>query len=170
VLTGIGTVLADDPQLTVRAVETPRQPLRIVVDRRAQTPPDAKVLQGGALMVTAGPRNGAWPADVEHLALPDPDGRVDLVGMMRRLAEREISEIHVEAGARLNAALLAAGVVDEILAYVAPSLIGDPARGMAQYATELRSLDERVALVFESVDRVGQDLRIRARVIRNREP
>jgi diaminohydroxyphosphoribosylaminopyrimidine deaminase/5-amino-6-(5-phosphoribosylamino)uracil reductase len=169
VLTGIGTVQADDPALTVRAVTTPRQPLRIVVDRHAQTPRDAKVLRGGALVVTAGPRNPEWRGDVEHLALPDAAGRVDLVAMMRRFAERGLAEIHVEAGARLNGALLAAGVVDEILAYVAPALLGDPARGIAQFADVVRPLAGHIRLAWEAVDRVGPDLRLRARVLRQTE-
>jgi diaminohydroxyphosphoribosylaminopyrimidine deaminase / 5-amino-6-(5-phosphoribosylamino)uracil reductase len=164
ILTGIGTVEADNPQLTVRAVATPRQPLRIVVDRRAETPRQAKVLQGGALMVTAGPRNDAWPEDVFHVGLPDGNGRVDLHAMMREFARRDLNEIHVEAGARLNGALLEAGLVDEILAYVAPSLLGDPARGIAQFHVA-RSLQARIPLAFESIDRVGDDLRIRARVL-----
>ena len=166
VLTGIGTVQADDPQMTVRAVATTRQPLRIVVDRHAQTPPDAKVLRGGALVVTAGARNAQWGEDVAHLALPDGQGRVDLVAMMRELARRELGEIHVEAGARLNGALLAAGVVDELLVYVAPALLGDPARGIAQYADALRPLAGRVRLAWDAIDRVGDDLRVRARVLR----
>jgi diaminohydroxyphosphoribosylaminopyrimidine deaminase/5-amino-6-(5-phosphoribosylamino)uracil reductase len=164
VLTGIGTVQADNPRLTVRAVPTPRQPLRIVVDRHADTPREAKVLQDGALVVTAGPRNAAWPDSVEHLALPDANGRVDLNAMLAHFARRELNEIHVEAGARLNGALLEAGLVDEILAYVAPSLLGDPARGFAQFH-QGRDLEMRVRLAFESVDRLGDDLRIRARVV-----
>ncbi|HVE50642.1 MAG TPA: bifunctional diaminohydroxyphosphoribosylaminopyrimidine deaminase/5-amino-6-(5-phosphoribosylamino)uracil reductase RibD [Casimicrobiaceae bacterium] len=167
VLTGIGTVLADDPEMTVRAVDTPRQPLRIVVDRHGDTPRDAKVLRGGALIITAGTRNGEWNDDVEHLALPDAQGRVDLVAMMRELARRGLCEIHVEAGARLNGALFEAGLVDEIVAYVAPSLLGDPARGIAQFAESLRPLASRVQLGFDAIDRIGEDLRIRARV--NRE-
>jgi diaminohydroxyphosphoribosylaminopyrimidine deaminase / 5-amino-6-(5-phosphoribosylamino)uracil reductase len=164
VLTGIGTVRADNPQLTVRAVATPRQPLRIVVDRHAQTPPVAKVLEGGALIVTADARNDAWPDEVEHVALPDTQGRVDLQAMMHMLGQRGINELHVEAGARLNAALLDAGLVDEVLVYVAPSLIGDPAYGIAQMDAP-RSLEQRTQLAFESIDRIGSDLRIRARVV-----
>ncbi len=164
VLTGIGTVQADNPKLTVRGVATTRQPLRIVVDRHAETPPDAEVLKGGALVVTAGPRNPAWAADVEHLALPDAKGRVDLAAMLSHFAARELNEIHVEAGARLNGALLEAGLVDEILAYIAPSLLTDPARGVAQGKLP-RALGGRVSLAFEGVDRVGDDLRIRARVL-----
>jgi len=83
---------------------------------------------------------------------------------MRELARRELNEIHVEGGARLNAALLDAGLVDEILAYVAPGILGDPARGLAQFDVA-HSLDARVALAFESIDRIGDDLRIRARVL-----
>jgi diaminohydroxyphosphoribosylaminopyrimidine deaminase / 5-amino-6-(5-phosphoribosylamino)uracil reductase len=164
ILTGIGTVQADNPQLTVRAVATSRQPLRIVVDRHAETPREAKVLQGGALLVTAGPRNDAWPENVMQVGLPDANGRVDLHAMMRDFAQRELNEVHVEAGARLNGALLEAGLVDEILAYVAPSVLGDPARGIAQFHVA-RSLEERIPLAFESVDRIGDDLRIRARVL-----
>jgi len=166
VLTGIGTVRADDPELTVRAVPTTRQPLRVVVDRHAQTPGDAKVLRGGALVVTAGARNPEWRGDVEHVAMPDGNGRIDLPAMMRELARRGLNEVHVEAGARLNGALLASRVVDEVLAYVAPSVIGDPARGMAQFTDELRSLSDRVRLAFEDVQRIGEDIRIRARVLR----
>jgi diaminohydroxyphosphoribosylaminopyrimidine deaminase/5-amino-6-(5-phosphoribosylamino)uracil reductase len=167
IVTGIGTVLSDDPELTVRAVATPRQPLRVVVDRHGQTPPHAKVLRGGALVVTADARTSAWPADVEHLTLPDPRGRVDLDALLRELARRGCNEVHVEAGARLNAAMLEAGLVDEVLAYVAPSLIGDPARGVAQRRDALASLDARVRLAFDDVARVGDDLRIRAHVTRS---
>jgi diaminohydroxyphosphoribosylaminopyrimidine deaminase/5-amino-6-(5-phosphoribosylamino)uracil reductase len=163
VLTGIGTVQADNPQLNVRAVATPRQPLRVIVDRHAQTPPEAKVLQGGALVVTADGRNEDWPDDVEHVALPDAQRRVDLHAMMSMLGRRGINELHVEAGARLNAALLDAALVDEVLAYVAPSLLGDPAYGIAQRDAP-RSLEQRTLLAFESIDRIGADLRIRARV------
>lgn len=164
VLTGIGTVRADDPELTVRALATPRQPLRIVVDRRAETPAAAQVLRGGALVVTAEAARGPWPADVEHLALPDARGRVDLAALMRELARRGHNEIHVEAGAGLNGALLAAGLADEVVAYLAPSLIGDPARGIAQWHAALVSLDARVRLAFESVERIGDDVRIVALV------
>ena len=165
ILTGIGTVRNDDPELTVRAVATPRQPLRVIVDRQAQTPPEARVLGGEpVLVVTAGARNPRWPASVETLALPDGDGRVDLHAMMRALAERGCNEVHVEAGARLNAALLDAGLIDEVLLYLAPSLIGDPARGMFERAVPLASLAERVALEWTSTEAVGRDLRILAQV------
>lgn len=165
ILTGVGTVLHDDPALTVRAVETTRQPRRIVVDRNAQTPPSARVLAGeGALVITAGGRNPAWPATVESLALPDERGRVDLAAMMRALAGLQVLELHVEGGAKLNGALLDAGLVDEILMYVAPSVLFDPARGAFERDAPLASLASRVPLSFRDVRRIGEDLRIVARV------
>ncbi|MFO1325006.1 MAG: bifunctional diaminohydroxyphosphoribosylaminopyrimidine deaminase/5-amino-6-(5-phosphoribosylamino)uracil reductase RibD [Burkholderiales bacterium] len=164
ILTGIGTVLQDDPQLTVRAVATTRQPRRVVVDRHGQTPAGARVLAGGGtLIVTAGERNSAWPADVDVLALPDGNGRVDLPAMMKALAGRGIGELHVEAGARLNGALLDAGLVDEILLYVAPSVLGDPARGVFDRASALSSLAQRNEFAWRDVQRVGDDLRLVAR-------
>lgn len=164
-LTGVGTVLQDDPQLTVRAVDTPRQPLRIVVDRRGETPASARVLEGGhALIVTAdAPAGRSWPAGVEVLVLPDGHGRVDLKGLMAALATREIGELHVEAGARLNGALLEAGLIDEWLIYLAPVIVGDPARGMAERRFALEDLAARADLELRSVDRIGADVRIIAR-------
>ena len=167
IVTGIGTVLADDPRLTVRAVATPRQPRRVVVDRHGQTPPSARVLEGGGtLVVTAGARNSQWPADVESLSLPDGQGRVDLVALMHELAARDLIELQVEAGGRLNGALLTAGLVDEVLVYIAPSLLGDPARGMVEFGAGLTRLDDCVALSIHSVERLGDDLRVIARVQR----
>lgn len=165
IVTGVGTVLHDDPQLTVRDVPTTRQPLRVVVDRDADSPPDARVLAGGnALLVTAGAVNGRWPPGVETIALPNADGRVDLAAMMRELARRDINEVHVEAGAKLNGALLRAGLVDELVVYLAPSIVGEPARGMFEFPAPLESLAARVPLEWVSVDRVGADVRIVARV------
>lgn len=168
VLTGVGTVLHDDPQLTVRDVPTTRQPLRVVVDRHADTPPRARVLAGEhALVVTAGPRNDAWPRDTELLALPDSDARVDLYAMLQALAARGMNEVHIEAGAKLNGALLHAGLIDELLIYLAGSLIGDPARGMFEFAAPLAVLADRTSLEWMSIDRVGDALRILARVRRS---
>jgi diaminohydroxyphosphoribosylaminopyrimidine deaminase/5-amino-6-(5-phosphoribosylamino)uracil reductase len=125
------------------------------------------VLAGGhALVVTARDRNAAWPSGTRTLALPDAEGRVDLGAMMHELALNGINELHVEAGARLNGALLDLGLIDEVVCYLAPSLIGDPARGMAQRRTPLASLAARTPLAFRSVERVGHDLRIVARVVR----
>ncbi len=164
VLTGIGTVLADDPALTVRAVDTPRQPLRIVVDRDARTPPQARVLAGGgALVVTAGARNPAWPAAVETAVLANGEGRVDLHALLRLLGERGLNEVHVEAGGRLNAAFLDARLVDEIVAYLAPDVIGDPARGMFGRVHGLPSLADATRFEWRDARRIGRDLRVIAR-------
>jgi diaminohydroxyphosphoribosylaminopyrimidine deaminase / 5-amino-6-(5-phosphoribosylamino)uracil reductase len=165
VMTGIGTVQQDDPQLTVRGFAVTRQPLIVIVDRRGETPPTARVLaSGNALVVTAGDVNAAWPRGVATIALPDADGRVDLAALMRELASRELNEVHVEAGAGLNGALLAAGVVDELLFYLAPCLIGDPARGVAAFPGGLAHLADRVALALHDVSRVGDDIRVQALV------
>ncbi len=167
VLTGIGTVRADDPELTVRAVATPRQPLRVVVDRAAATPPSARVLAGApTLVVTAGARQGDWPATVEVLPLPDGAGRVDLTALLAELGRRGVNELHVEAGAGLNGALFAAGLVDELVVYLAPMLLGDPARGIAAFVPGLARLADAVALEFRAVAPCGGDLRVLARVVR----
>ena len=168
VMIGIGTLLADNPRLTVRHVETSRQPLRIVVDRHLQTPLDAKVLEGGnALIVTAGPQDEKAARLTERgitvLHLPDSDGKVDLAALMRELAQREINEVLVESGNRLNGALLRAGVVDELIVYLAPHLLGDTARGMFDLGV-LTALDQRCELTICDVSRIGPDLRIVARM------
>jgi diaminohydroxyphosphoribosylaminopyrimidine deaminase/5-amino-6-(5-phosphoribosylamino)uracil reductase len=166
VLTGVGTVLHDDPQLDVRYVTTTRQPLRVIVDRHADTPIDARVLAAGdALVVTAGGRNPNWPVNVDVVALPDHEARVDLHAMMRELAARGINEVHVEAGGRLNGALLDAGLIDEVVVYLAPALIGEPARGMFERNAPLAALADRARLEWISLDRVGDDVRIVARVV-----
>jgi diaminohydroxyphosphoribosylaminopyrimidine deaminase/5-amino-6-(5-phosphoribosylamino)uracil reductase len=119
---------------------------------------------GGTLVVTAGAHNPDWPADVEVLALPDADRRVDLAALMRELGARGINELHVEAGGRLNGALLAAGLVDEVLFYLAPCLLGDPASGIAVWRDGLAHLADRVPLAISDITRVGEDVRIVARV------
>jgi diaminohydroxyphosphoribosylaminopyrimidine deaminase/5-amino-6-(5-phosphoribosylamino)uracil reductase len=165
ILTGIGTVLQDDPRLTVREVETSRQPLKVIVDRHGQLPARARVLDGGeVILVSAGTPQLAWPENVEHVHLPGPDGRVDLAAMLRLLAERGVNELHVEAGAKLNGALLAAGLVDELLLYLAPCLLGDPARGMFALPSPLSLLVQRVQLRIREVARIGDDWRVLARV------
>lgn len=168
VLTGIGTVLADDPALTVREVATPRQPLRVIVDRDARTPAGARVLaaDGHAMIVTAGGRNAAWPSQVEVVTLADGHGRVDLHALLRLLGERGINELHVESGARLNGALLEQDLVDELLVYLAPDAFGDPARGMFERASPLVTLDARTAFAWHDMRLVGRDLRLVARRIK----
>lgn len=168
VLAGIGTLRADDPRLNVREVQTTRQPMRIVVDRDLQLSPQARVLEGGNVLVFCAQEDEQRAARLraagaEVVALPDANGKVDLAAMTRELARRELNEIHVESGNRLNGALLRAGLVDELLLYFAPQLLGDFARGMFDLC-ELTSLDQCVALTIQDIRRFGPDLRILARV------
>ncbi len=191
VLTGVGTVLADDPQMTVRDFDAVgdigRQPLRIVVDSRLRTPPTAKILLdpppspsgrgvGGAgeclsstLIVCAQADRARRDALLEAGALvleqPDAGGRVDLAALLTELAGRGINEVHVEAGVKLNGALLAAGLVDEWIAYLAPKVMGDPARGLfalPEYTAMAQCHDFRI----QDVRQVGEDLRLTLRPAR----
>jgi len=194
ILTGIGTVLADDPRLTVRLTEphdpspepsvdraasdvdgaaaaAPREPLRAIVDAKLATPPTARALREPgdvAIFTTAGD-----DAIAAYLARLDAAARVqvlrvggrercDLVDVVERLAALEVNDVWVEAGPALNGALLALGLVDEIVLYLAPQLLGDTARGLFSLPA-LESLEERVRLTIDDVRRIGDDLRIIAR-------
>lgn len=161
ILTGIGTVRADDPRLTVREVETPRQPLRVIVDSRLETPKDARILEGGNVLIFAG-REGKPPRGAELVVLPNPNHKVDLPRMLEELARRGVNELHVEAGFRLNGSLAREGCVDEYLVYLNPSFLGDGAQGMLDLPA-FASLEKRLTLKALSVDRLGEDLRILAR-------
>jgi diaminohydroxyphosphoribosylaminopyrimidine deaminase/5-amino-6-(5-phosphoribosylamino)uracil reductase len=168
VLTGIGTLLEDDPRLDVRLVETARQPLRVVVDSRLETPPTAKLLAppGEVLVYGAVPnaeREAALRATGAEVAFfPERErGKVDLAAMLADLAARGVNELHVEAGHKLNASLLQAGLVDELLVYLAPKLIG-LGREMAAFGP-LETLADAMELEFREVEAVGRDLRILAR-------
>jgi diaminohydroxyphosphoribosylaminopyrimidine deaminase/5-amino-6-(5-phosphoribosylamino)uracil reductase len=173
VLTGVGTVIEDDPRLDVRGVETPRQPNLVIVDSRLQTPPGARLFEipGRQVWIYAAERDEAAAAALEAKGatvtlLPNADGKVDLAAMLRDLATREVNELHVEAGHKLNGSLMREGLVDELLVYLAPKFLGD-GFGMASqpYAGgPLSDLAGALALDFRSVDRFGPDLRIIARV------
>ena len=169
VLTGIGTVLSDDAQLTVRDIECERQPQRVVLDSNLRMPMDARILQGKGTLIYSALDDEQKIAQLEKLGatvvvLPDNNGQVDLKAVLRDLAKRGCNEVLVEAGATLNGALLRAGLIDELLLYIAPTLLGDMARGMAALG-ELISLDPRVNLKWQDVRQVGNDLRILARVV-----
>ena len=168
VLTGIGTVKDDNPRLTVREVPTTRQPLRVVIDSRLETPPDAAVLAGGKVLIVAAQddaeRSAALKArGAEIVLLPNPQGKVDLAELLQELGRRGINEVLAEAGTRLNGSLLASGCVDELLIYQAPILIGDAARGMFGLA-ELGDLAGVQRLDIIERRSVGADFRIRARL------
>jgi diaminohydroxyphosphoribosylaminopyrimidine deaminase/5-amino-6-(5-phosphoribosylamino)uracil reductase len=160
VLTGAGTVRADDPRLTVREIETPRQPLRVIVDSRLETPPQARILEGDPVLVFSGKEGKLKNAEV--ICLPNSAGKVDLPRMLGELARRGVNELHVEAGFRLNGSLVREGCVDEFLLYLNPSLLGDSAQGIVDLAAPA-SLDARPRLRVVSVERLGEDLRILAR-------
>lgn len=167
VLTGLGTVLADDPRLDVRLVPTPMQPLRVVVDSRLQLPPVARILAppGRVLIATTvddAARSAALrAAGAELVRTPAAGARVDLVSLLALLAERGVNELHVEAGSRLNGALLEQGLVDEILLYQAPVVIGT-GRGIANFGP-LNDLPDAPRFAYCEFARLGDDLRIRAR-------
>ncbi|HSD59907.1 MAG TPA: bifunctional diaminohydroxyphosphoribosylaminopyrimidine deaminase/5-amino-6-(5-phosphoribosylamino)uracil reductase RibD [Burkholderiales bacterium] len=167
VLTGIGTVKDDDPRLTVRDVETSRQPAKVVVDSRLETPPSAKVLEGGVLVFCAvddaAKSRALAERGAEIMALPDARGKVDLAAMLQELGRRGFNEVLVEAGFKLNGSLLAAGLVDELVIYLAPQLLGDSARGMFNLPA-LEDLSGRRELAVRDVAMVGRDLRITARL------
>lgn len=166
ILTGIGTVKADDPQLTVRGIDTPRQPRRIVVDSRLDISLDARVLAGGGTWIVAAVAHPEKEAQLralgaEVIMLPNAAGKVDLAALMLELGRRQINELHVEAGAKLNGSLLREGCVDELLVYLAPTLLGD-AQGMFALPA-LIDLERRIALQFHEIKQVGADVRMLAR-------
>ena len=174
VLTGIGTVLKDNPKLNVRGHHVARQPHLVVVDSRLETPLDAALfIAGRALFIYAAEVNDAKKTALEArgatvIYLPQVPGetppgapKVDLAAMLRDLAHREINELHVEAGHKLNGSFIRANLVDDYLVYLAPKLLGQGSE-MASFGP-LASLALTVPLEFTSVDRVGRDLRIVAR-------
>lgn len=167
VLTGVGTVHDDDPRLDVRLVETARQPLRVVVDSRLETPGTAKLLAppGAVLVYAAVPdaaREAALKAAGAEIAFaPGPGGKVDLAAMLADLAARGVNELHVEAGHKLNGSLVREGLVDEFLVYMAPRLLG-AGRDLAAFGP-LESLADTLDLRWISVERIGDDLRLIAR-------
>ena len=167
ILSGIGTVRDDDPQLNVRGVLSDRQPLKVVVDSRLELSPEARVLAGGGLLLATAVEDRSrakalCARGAEVMPFPDGSGRVDLVALMAELARRGVNEVHVEGGSRLSGALLNEGLVDELLLYLAPCLVGDKARGMFDMP-ELTSLDSKRRLVVRDMRMVGGDLRVVAR-------
>ena len=167
ILTGIGTVLDDDPRLDVRDLDAKLQPLRVVLDSHLRVPPAARILQppGQALVVTASSDASKAAAlrerGTEVVRAPGAGSEVDLASVLDELASRHVNEVHVEAGARLSGALLRADLIDEWLLYLAPKLIGS-GRPLAAFGP-LERLSLAPTLEFISVERVGEDLRIVAR-------
>ena len=193
ILTGIGTILADDPRLDVRAVHTQRQPAVVIVDSALRTPVTAQIFNCDNKIITYATNNialktintpaidifiytnshdfdkktileqrGATVIVLPNSEVSEASGKVDLRLMLQDLAKREINELHVEAGATLNGALIEAGLVDEFLIYLAPKLLG-AGRGMVDFAP-LADLTQAMPMDFVSVDKIGPDVRLLARV------
>ena len=186
VLTGIGTVLADNPRLDVRLLETTRQPHVVIVDSKLETPLDAHILGAGRCrFIYAAVKNDAKKAALEALGVTviympgessastgssgstatsasSGSAKVDLPAMLRDLAAREVNELHIEAGHKLNGSFIREGLIDEFVLYIAPKLMG-AGQGIASFGP-LQSLSDAVQLQFMSTEMLGNDLRIRARV------
>jgi diaminohydroxyphosphoribosylaminopyrimidine deaminase / 5-amino-6-(5-phosphoribosylamino)uracil reductase len=166
VLTGIGTILEDDPQLNVRAVATPRQPTLVVIDSQLQTPPKAKLFAierpiwlYGATSDAQTNKDLLTQKGAHIRILPNPSGKVDLAAMLDDLGQRGINELHVEAGHKLHGSFLREGLVNELLVYMAPKLLGQ-GQGMTNLGP-FQSLEQAHPFTFHEVSPVGQDLRLR---------
>jgi diaminohydroxyphosphoribosylaminopyrimidine deaminase/5-amino-6-(5-phosphoribosylamino)uracil reductase len=172
VLTGIGTVLEDDPVLDVRLVETPRQPTLVIVDSRLETPPHARLFQA----LRSGQKRAIWiyhavsdtakedalrAMGAELILRPGAGNKVDLRALLQDLGSREINELHVEAGHKLNGSLLREGLVDEVLLYLAPVILGQGAH-LANIGPFER-VSQGLPLQFHAQERIGDDWRILAR-------
>jgi diaminohydroxyphosphoribosylaminopyrimidine deaminase/5-amino-6-(5-phosphoribosylamino)uracil reductase len=167
VLTGIGTVRDDDPQLNVRDFATPRQPLRVVVDSKLEISLNARILQGGPVLIAGAVADPAkmaalQAAGAEVLILPNAAGKVELKDLLEELGRRGINEVHAEAGFKLNGSLLREGLVDELLLYLAPCLLGHAASGLFNLP-ELTGLDGKCALQIRDLRQIGADIRLLAR-------
>lgn len=169
ILTGINTVKQDDPELSVRYIQTTRQPLRVILDNRLEITPNAKALQkAGVLIFTTLQDSGKVQSLTEKgaqvIVLPSPTGKLDLVEVMSKLAEFELNEILVEAGSTLNGALIESRLVDEIIIYCAPILLGNSSQSMLNLP-ELTSLSQKWKLEITAISKVGCDIKITARLI-----
>lgn len=168
VLTGIGTVLEDDPRLDVRDIDTPRQPTLVIVDSKLETPLNAKLwpIQREVWIYCAkedADRKAALEAKgAQVTCLPNAQGKVDLRAMQKDLGQRNINEVHIEAGFKLNGSLLTAGVVDELLVYLAPLLIGQ-GMGMANLGP-FEALSQALKLDIQNVMPIGNDIRLIAHI------
>lgn len=169
VLTGIGTVLADDPQLSARDIGSVPQPRRIVADTHLATPTDALVLAGGGTWIACSEDATSTPAatalrdeGAELIATPLIDGRLDLAALLTELGRRGINELMVEAGATLSGAFIASGLADEIVIYLAPCLMGEAARGLANLPG-FTKMSEIPRYTIIDVRKISEDLRISLR-------
>lgn len=168
ILTGIGTVLGDDPQLNVRHVDTPRQPRVVIVDSQLRTPPQARLFDiPREVLIYCASTDAARQSALEArgakvIHLPATNGQVDLSAMLKDLGQREVNELHVEAGGTLNGALLGARLVDECLLYIAPRILGNAQTAFSGMA--LTQLQDAPQLEITQVTPIGEDLRVLATI------
>ena len=165
IMTGVGTVLSDNPSLTVRDIALERQPLKIVVDSHLRTPVNAKVLQNGRTLIpfaldSEDKAEKLFEAGAELLCIPNEAGKVCLKTLLSHLASNEINEVLVEGGEGLNGALLAQGLIDELLIYYAPKLMGSAAKGMFAMPP-FTEMNQAVDLQILDVRQFGADIRLR---------
>lgn len=169
ILTGIGTILSDDPSMTVRSLDIGRQPLRVIVDSHLRISPQAKILQGGNTLI-AFARDSENKADAllatgaQLLCIPNADYKVCLKTLLSHLAHMQINEVLVEGGEGLNGALLAQNLIDELLLYYAPKLMGSQAKGLFDM-TALTQMNQAIALDVFDMRQIGCDIRLRAKPI-----
>jgi len=167
ILTGIGTVLADDPSMTVRELNVDRQPLKVIVDSQLQISSQANILQGGNALIAFSQANQAkekqlLKAGVELLCIPNSEGKVSLKTLLSHLASREINEVLVEGGTGLNGALMAQNLIDELLIYYAPKLMGGAAKSMFAMP-EFTLMNQAITLDIIEIRHIGADIRLRAK-------
>ncbi|MES1191486.1 MAG: bifunctional diaminohydroxyphosphoribosylaminopyrimidine deaminase/5-amino-6-(5-phosphoribosylamino)uracil reductase RibD [Steroidobacter sp.] len=168
IVTGIGTVLADDPQLNVREADIDmkgRQPLRVICDSRLRTPANARIVQSSpALIYTTQTPRACGDAEVMQVDA-DASGRINLMSMMRDLASRGCNEVLVEAGSTLTGELIKSGLADELLVYVAPVLLGPDAQALVQLPL-ITEMSQRVNMHLLDARQLGSDMRLRYRIER----
>jgi diaminohydroxyphosphoribosylaminopyrimidine deaminase/5-amino-6-(5-phosphoribosylamino)uracil reductase len=172
VVTGVGTILADDPSLTVRVEpdddwyhpqQKVRQPLRVVVDSHCRTPKTAKLFEtNGEILIATATNAESYHGD--KLVCQNQDKQVDLTALMQELAKRQINEVMLEAGAVLNGAMLNAKLIDELVIYMAPKLMGDQAKGLF-HLPQFQAMADNIALDVVDIRPVGKDWRITAKPI-----
>ena len=164
-LSGSGTVIADDPSFTVRGLDEPeygtRQPIRVIIDSQRKITKDAKVFKNnGQVLLAALESAEILSENIETLALPDHEGHVDLTALLKELAKRSINDVLVEAGPGLNGALLSQGLIDELIVYMSTDVLGDDANGLF-HLPDLTLMKDKISFNCEDVRKIGKDIRFK---------
>ncbi len=161
IVTGVESVIHDDPSLTVRIGENSRQPLRIIVDSKGRCPESAEILDQPGKTIIATCSESFSRANTEIWRMPEREGRVDLYALVRKLASEQCNEVLIETGATLSGAFIAAGLVDELVIYMAPKLLGSEARPL--FSLPINKMSGQLPLIIDDIRAVGADWRILAR-------